>query len=149
MNDCVFCDATKIKTEDMEMWSAQLHGFKYDVMVFTPLNPVTPGHLLVVPVRHCADAGHDSDLALAAMYVASDLVRKMDSANIITSKGEAATQTVGHLHLHVVPRYEGDGLHLPWTQQKKSGDCLQCGAPFIPIRRGECLHCGSDAGAVK
>jgi diadenosine tetraphosphate (Ap4A) HIT family hydrolase len=38
-------------------------------------------------------------------------------ANIITSIGPAASQTVMHTHLHIVPRTEGDGLHLPWTGQ--------------------------------
>ena len=41
------------------------------------------------------------------------------SCNLITSVGAAATQTVKHLHIHIVPRHEGDGLHLPWTEQKK------------------------------
>jgi histidine triad (HIT) family protein len=37
--------------------------------------------------------------------------------NLSTSKGEAATQSVFHLHVHVVPRQEGDRLPLPWTPQ--------------------------------
>lgn len=41
------------------------------------------------------------------------------AANIITSRGSAATQTVYHLHLHVVPRREGDGLGLPWTDRQR------------------------------
>jgi histidine triad (HIT) family protein len=36
--------------------------------------------------------------------------------NIITSMGEYATQTVFHLHVHIVPRRLNDGLHLPWTE---------------------------------
>ena len=42
------------------------------------------------------------------------------SANLITSIGAAATQTVFHLHVHVVPRHEGDGLLLPWSNQERS-----------------------------
>lgn len=49
----------------------------------------------------------------AAMHAAA----RYESYNLITSCGEAATQSVRHLHWHVVPRRIGDGLHLPWTGQ--------------------------------
>ncbi|OHT47970.1 hypothetical protein BKG71_25700 [Mycobacteroides chelonae] len=58
-----------------------------------------------------------ADLAdAAAVY----LQRRGDiQANVITSIGPDATQTVFHTHIHVVPRRENDGLHLPWTGQVK------------------------------
>ncbi len=40
---------------------------------------------------------------------------RMNPCNLITSAGREATQTVFHLHIHVVPRRDGDGLALPWT----------------------------------
>ena len=40
--------------------------------------------------------------------------------NLITSAGIPATQSVLHLHIHIVPRYENDGLHLPWTDQRRA-----------------------------
>jgi hypothetical protein len=43
----------------------------------------------------------------------------MESFNLITSVGAAATQTVRHLHIHLIPRREGDALALPWTGQQK------------------------------
>ena len=42
-----------------------------------------------------------------------------DDFNLITSSGPAATQTIPHIHVHYVPRWPGDGLHLPWTGQEK------------------------------
>ena len=45
----------------------------------------------------------------------------LESANLITSAGAAASQTVYHLHVHVVPRAEGDGLALPWTGPRAPG----------------------------
>lgn len=86
-------------------------------VVFEPLNPVTPGHLLVVPKRHVDNAAEDPKLTAKVMLAASVMAGKFPSANIITSIGAPATQRVHHLHLHVVPRREGDGLHLPWTGQ--------------------------------
>ncbi len=82
-----------------------------------PLSPVVPGHVLVVPRAHVADAGTDPEVSALAMACAAELAADLPAANIITSKGAAATQTVFHLHLHVVPRERGDGLTLPWTHR--------------------------------
>ena len=87
-----------------------------DVIVFEPLNPVTPGHVLVVPKEHADDAGASLRLTgLAFAHAADWAARKaLPSYNLITSRGAPATQTVRHLHVHVVPRTFGDRLALPW-----------------------------------
>lgn len=112
--DCVFCDPAKIASDIEHMTAADSSKF----MVFEPLGPVTPGHLLVVPELHVADATEAPYVASMAMSVASRVAMRYFSANIITSVGSAATQTVFHLHLHVVPRNYGDGLALPWSAQQ-------------------------------
>jgi histidine triad (HIT) family protein len=91
-----------------------------DVFVIEPLNPVTPGHVLVVPRAHQDDALANPDVFARVSKVAALWADDagMESCNIITSVGAAATQTVGHLHVHVVPRRRGDGLMLPWTSQQ-------------------------------
>ncbi|MFD5564972.1 HIT family protein [Kitasatospora griseola] len=78
---------------------------------------VNPGHLLVIPRAHVADVGSDPVVSAAVMARAAELAADLPAANVITSKGSAATQTVFHLHIHVVPRADGDGLPLPWTPQ--------------------------------
>lgn len=78
---------------------------------------VNPGHVLVLPRVHTPDAGTDPDVTAAVMRRAAELAAECPAANIITSKGTPATQTVFHLHVHVVPRSEGDDLPLPWTPQ--------------------------------
>lgn len=88
-----------------------------DVIAFRPLNPVTPGHILVVTKEHSRDAGSDSRLAGLAMTRAAELSALLPDANIVTNQGKAASQTVWHTHLHVLPRQMGDGLPLPWTRQ--------------------------------
>lgn len=90
---------------------------RYD-MIIEPLDPVTPGHLLVIPRSHvtdfAADPGAFGDLAsTAAIYVAG--LADPGAWNLITSLGAAATQTAEHLHIHLVPRHAGDGLKLPWS----------------------------------
>ncbi len=86
-----------------------------DAIVLHPLAPVTPGHLLVVSRAHVPDAGASPEAAAATMRIAAEVASGLGACNIITSRGSAATQTVPHLHLHVVPRRPGDGLMLPWT----------------------------------
>lgn len=86
--------------------------------VFEPLNPVVPGHLLVVPDVHVEHAKADATIAAGAMDIAGLVAARYRSSNIITSIGPEATQSVKHLHLHVVPRHKDDGLTLPWTGQK-------------------------------
>lgn len=92
-------------------------------MILTPLNPVTLGHVLVISSRHTEDAAADSALAGDLCAVAANYVsRHRLQANIITSVGPAATQSVRHTHVHVVPRRDGDGLLLPWTLQHATED---------------------------
>ena len=112
MSNCVFCDREKIKTDQIEQHFAADGS---TVLVFEPLAPVVPGHLLVVPERHVSDATEDRYAASMTMGVAAQVAQRYSSANILTSIGAAATQTVFHLHLHVVPRVYGDGLLLPWS----------------------------------
>ncbi|MFF0389623.1 HIT family protein [Kitasatospora sp. NPDC004615] len=81
---------------------------------------VNPGHLLVIPRAHVADVGADPVVSAAVMARAAELAAVLPAANVITSKGSAATQTVFHLHIHVVPRADGDGLPLPWTPQRNA-----------------------------
>ncbi len=95
-----------------------------DVVAFTPLHPVTLGHILVAPAIHVTDFMTDPAVSARVMAVASEMARSVAAAfeaegvNLITSAGEAATQSVFHLHVHIVPRRAGDGLQLPWTGQR-------------------------------
>lgn len=109
-DECVFCA--------LEMWDKN----KAAIGVIEPLNPVTPGHLLFIPRVHVPDAASDPAVAAQVMFAAASYVGSTfpeGHGNLITSIGEHATQTVFHYHLHYVPRTAGDGLHLPWTGQKR------------------------------
>lgn len=77
--------------------------------------PVSPGHALLVPRRHVAgwfDASEEERQALtAALDIARDRIlehHRPDGFNIGVNSGEAAGQTVFHLHVHLIPRYRGD-----------------------------------------
>ncbi|AZS69764.1 HIT family protein [Streptomyces lydicus] len=82
---------------------------------------VTAGHVLVIPRVHVADVAEDPVVSAATMLRAAELAAEAGDCNVITSRGPSATQTVRHLHLHLVPRAEGDGLLLPWTAVRPAG----------------------------
>ncbi|MFC8490735.1 HIT family protein [Streptomyces sp. NPDC057235] len=113
MDDCVFCQivAGASPAEVVRDWP--------EAMAIVPLNPVTPGHVLVIPKAHVADFAVNAETSAATMHRASELAADVRRPmNLITSRGREATQSVFHLHLHLVPRAEGDGLALPWYSGK-------------------------------
>ncbi|HWD02689.1 MAG TPA: HIT domain-containing protein [Amycolatopsis sp.] len=89
-----------------------------DAIAILPHGGVTPGHVLVIPRDHVADASVCPEISARTMARAAELMAEHPAANIITSRGSAATQTVFHLHIHVVPRAADDNLPLPWTPQQ-------------------------------
>lgn len=111
---CVFCAIIA-----REAPAADLFDYG-DTVQFTPLNPVTEGHTLIVPKEHVTDAVVSPSITARAMCTAAIVAGQFASSNIITSIGADATQTVFHLHIHVVPRRPGDGLTLPWTGQERN-----------------------------
>jgi len=114
VKDCPFC----------RIWNGQAPAPKElekrgrDWMVFEPLHPVTPGHLLLVPGEHAEflwDLTPDALNRLVA-GVAHVAAYEGNDCNIIQSNGVSATQTVPHVHFHIIPRRVNDGLRLPWSK---------------------------------
>jgi histidine triad (HIT) family protein len=81
------------------------------------IQPVNPGHVLVIPVSHVAclaelDPDSGADLFRVGQRVAAAIRRsdlRCEGVNLLLADGEAAGQEVFHVHLHVIPRYRGDG----------------------------------------
>jgi len=76
---------------------------------------VTAGHLLVIPHQHVPDVGTDPTVTAAVFAAAAELAALLPACNVLTSKGRDGTQSVPHLHAHVVPQNAFDGLLLPWS----------------------------------
>jgi histidine triad (HIT) family protein len=113
--DCLFC----------RIVSGELPATRVDederTIAFMDINPATRGHVLVVPREHSADLTEigEEDLAAVARMGQRIALRQKDrlgadGINLLNSCGQAAWQTVFHFHLHVIPRYGGDPLRLPW-----------------------------------
>jgi len=89
------------------------------VLVFLDINPVNPGHVLLVPKKHCEnllDAPPQilSELATIAPTIAKAVMQAFDypGFNLSVNNGQSAGQAVMHLHWHIVPRKENDGHKL-------------------------------------
>ena len=114
--DCLFC---KIVAGDIP---ARIVAETERSVAFMDIRPATRGHLLVIPREHAANIHEISKDDLAAVYEsAKDLAGRVierlgaDGVNLMQSNGAAAWQTVFHFHVHVIPRYAGDPLTLPWV----------------------------------
>jgi histidine triad (HIT) family protein len=141
LEGCPFCDIARGRAEAdiVHQWP--------DAIAFVPLNPVTPGHVLVAPRAHAFEFTHEPDITAAVARRAAELAVVLDPVaeyNVITSAGTAATQTVDHLHLHLIPRREGDGLALPWAPAPVEATATKCAA--CGMRLGYVNHRGTVLG---
>lgn len=114
--DCIFC---KIVAGELP---AQIVDQDERTVAFMDISPATRGHALVVPRRHARNLLEIQREDLEATIVAAQRLAQTvsdrlgaDGVNLLNSCGSAAWQTVFHFHVHVIPRYAGDPLRLPWT----------------------------------
>ena len=108
--DCIFCS---IVAGDIP--ARTVHETE-DVLAFLDANPLARGHTLVIPKRHGTHVGDLDDELTSSLFAAvSELTPRVqstvgaDGANIGINDGEAAGQEVPHVHVHIIPRFDGDG----------------------------------------
>lgn len=124
--DCIFCMIAKGKIPSKTIYED--NNFR----VFLDVNPATKGHCLIVPKEHF-DNIYDMDAETAGkLFSLATLIAralksalKCDGLNIVQNNGEVAGQTVFHFHLHLIPRYEDDGVKLTWTPHESDSDELE------------------------
>jgi histidine triad (HIT) family protein len=117
--ECIFCKivngeipAVKVLDEDL-------------VLVFMDINPASRGHMLAIPKRHAENIFEipDDHLAAVAQAVkrcatAAREVLKAEGITILQLNGTASDQIVPHLHVHIMPRWENDGLSVSNWEMK-------------------------------
>ena len=114
MSECIFCAIVAGQLEASPVYQDEVCS------AFMDIQPVNPGHLLVVPNAHAsylADLAEETGAQMfrIAQRLAAALRRsgvKCEGVNLWLADGEAAMQEVFHVHLHVLPRYQGDGFGL-------------------------------------
>ena len=117
-NDCIFCAIAAGEIPSFKVYEDDL------VLAYLDINPFSKGHTLVIPKAHSTGLLDTDDATLAAVIarvkkVAAHITAKLgcDGFNILQNNGEAAGQSVFHLHFHIVPRYK-DGPSLTFQSQK-------------------------------
>ena len=118
-NDCIFCAIAAGEIPSFKVYEDD------QVLAYLDINPFSKGHTLVIPKQH-SQGLLDADDDTLAMIIGK--VRKIaghvkevlgcDGFNVLQNNGAAAGQTVGHLHFHIVPRWNGDAL----TFENHQGD---------------------------
>ena len=115
MADCVFC-----MIRDGKIPSAKVYDDERTI-AFMDINPLTHGHCLVVTKAHAATLYdvemEDLKAAVATVKKVAGALRKAlspDGLNVLQANGAAAFQSVAHFHLHLIPRWTGDGKGFDW-----------------------------------
>lgn len=119
MTSCIFCKIVEGSAPSSKVYEDEIS------LAFMDIQPVNPGHMLVIPKAHFSNL---SDLPAETgghlFQVAQRIALSMPKTNIrnegidfFLAHGEAAGQEVFHVHLHVIPRYGGDGFGFKFSPQ--------------------------------
>jgi len=113
--DCVFCKMVAGQIPVTKIYEDEV------ILAFLDIGPISDGHTLVIPKKHfeklhdCPDellGGVGSRLGKIAKAVAAGM--NSQGYNVLCNNGKAAGQLVGHLHFHIIPRNNGDGVFARW-----------------------------------
>ena len=118
-SDCVFCKI--LRGEEPASIVYRDEG----CVAFMDIKPINPGHVIVVPSEHAAGLADVSEEGSAHMMRVSRRIAaalpssgvRCEGVNLLLSDGRAAFQDVFHVHMHVIPRWQGDGFGLRFSDQ--------------------------------
>lgn len=113
--NCIFCKIIAGEIPSTAVYEDD------DFRAILDVNPAARGHVIIIPKKHAANIFELDDEDGAKIFpiakkIAAALMKTYhcDGVNILQNNGEAAGQTVFHLHVHVVPRFYGDGVNIMW-----------------------------------
>ena len=126
MSACIFCEIVAERIPANKIFENE------DCLAFLDIFPAGKGHTLVIPKKHFMDI-HDADqltysqVAATAKQVADLLAQRLgaDGTTVMQMNREAGGQTVFHLHMHVIPRWSGDGLRKPLEPNPATAEELE------------------------
>ena len=111
---CIFCKIIQGELPSYQVYSDEI------CIAFLDIHPINPGHILVVPKKHSerfyevdhSEAAHLMGVAQKIYLALKKTSIRCEGANFFLSDGAVAGQEVGHAHLHIAPRFLGDGQQL-------------------------------------
>jgi len=126
MSDCVFCKIVAGQIPATRVYEDE------QTLAFMDLGQVNPGHVLVMTKAHVENVfGLDEAQAAAVFRTTARVARAVREAfapqglTLFQANGKAALQTVMHFHMHVVPRWESDGMSLAWPAKNPPREKLE------------------------
>jgi histidine triad (HIT) family protein len=116
MSDCIFCGIAAGTMPAERVYEDER------TVAFLDIFPAADGHVLVIPRAHADDIHSLAPADVAAVAQTAQIMAGRvsgalgaDGVSIVQANGRAAGQTVFHYHVHVIPRFDGDGILRPWT----------------------------------
>lgn len=132
--DCIFCKLANGKLPTNSIYEDEYFNVIMDA------NPASKGHCIILPKTHAKNLMElPEEYCEKLMPVARKCSRVLmevlhcDGMNVLQNNGEAAGQTVFHLHVHLIPRYEGDKVHIKLAEH---GEDIDIEALAVEIRKG-------------
>jgi histidine triad (HIT) family protein len=118
MPDCVFCKIIDGTYPNSNIYEDD------DILAFMDIQPVNEGHILIIPKKHVELIADLDDETSAKMFVLARKINKalrksdikLEGINYFLADGEAAGQEVFHTHLHIYPRFKGDGFGMVYNE---------------------------------
>lgn len=121
--NCIFCKIIEGEIPSTVVYEDEMFRAILDV------NPAARGHVIILPKNHAPNIyelpeQETSGIMVVAKKIACALKKTYhcDGINILQNNGEAAGQTVFHLHVHVIPRFENDAVNIKWKQGSMPDD---------------------------
>ena len=122
-DNCIFCKLANGVFQTNVVYEDE------NFTTFLDASPAAKGHTLIVPKAHVANVFELTDDLGEKIY---PVVKKVaarqkeilgcDGVNVLQNNGPAAGQTVFHFHIHVIPRFDGDGVMKDWDHLELSDD---------------------------
>lgn len=124
--DCIFCKIANGEIPSKTLYEDEAYR------VILDLGPAAKGHALILPKEHYADLfALPEEEAASVMKLAKKMAARIrerldcDGFNLVQNNGETAGQTVFHFHMHLIPRYRGDGQKIGWKPGEPSPEELE------------------------
>ena len=126
MDNCIFCKIIAGVIPSATIYENE------EFKVILDRFPANEGHVLIMPKEHCANLFDGEEEKAGRLFALAVKVAKImketlgfENMNLVQNNGPVAGQTVNHLHVHLIPRYEGDEVKVTWPQMDLTDEQIE------------------------